>query len=192
MKGRGFTLIELLVTVAIVMTVLTLGVPTFENMVRDNRLTTLANDLLGMLNLARSEAIKRGAVVSVCKSVDGMRCGGSGWSDGWIVFVNQDEDSPPVVDPGEEILRYHETVPAGYSLGANNNFLNHVSYRPNGRSNNMGRFVFCKDNKLENHSRAIFVSITGRARVAQDENHNGIPDERNADNKIVDIDRCQF
>lgn len=113
---------------------------------------------------------------------------------GWIVFVNLDEDSPPVVDLdlGEEILRRYEALPAKYSLEANHNFINHVSYRPTGRSNTMGRFVFCKDLKLEKHSKALLVSITGRSRMAQDENHNGIPDERDADNKVVDITSCKF
>lgn len=192
MKSLGFTLLELMITMALILSLLTLGVPTFASMLRDSRLTSIANDLLGILNLARSEAIKRGVVISVCKSADGKQCGGSGWSEGWIVFVNRDKTMPPLVDSDEAVLLSHEALPAGYNLAANHNFLNHVSYYPSGRSNNMGRFVLCKDEKLVNHSRAIFVSITGRARVAQDENGNGVPDERDKDNQIVDIDRCRF
>lgn len=192
MNHQGFTLLDLLLTITILSILLTVGVPSFETLIRDTRLTNLANDLLGALNLARSEAIRRGVTVSVCKSADGFHCGGSGWSIGWIIFVNLDEDSPPVVDTGEEILRRYEALPSKYSLDANHNFINHVSYRPTGRSNTMGRFVFCKDQVLKDHSRAIFVSISGRARVAQDENHNGIPDERDSDDKVVDITSCNF
>jgi len=192
MNHQGFTLLDLLVSVAIISILLTVGVPSVKATLRDAHLTTLANDLLGALILARSEAIRRGVTVVVCKSADGIQCGGLGWDMGWIVFVNSDEDSPPVVDTTEEILRRYEALPANYSLAANHNFVNQVSYRPTGRSNTMGRFVFCHDQLVKDHSRALFVSISGRARVADDENHNGIPDWRNADNEIVDITACSF
>lgn len=190
MKADGFTLIEVMVAAALVVLLLTLGAPTFENTVRNSRLTTLANDLLANLNLARSEAIKRGEMVVLCKSSDGARCIGPNWSAGWIVFVNSNGELPPVVDPGEPILRHYAALPLGYTLATNHNFVNFVAYRPSGRSNNMGRFVFCKDNRLENHSRAIFISITGRARIGRDENRNGIPDERDNNEQIIDILGC--
>ncbi|MBK8750830.1 MAG: prepilin-type N-terminal cleavage/methylation domain-containing protein [Candidatus Competibacteraceae bacterium] len=39
-RQRGFTLIELIITVAIVAIVLTIGVPAFQETIRQNRLTT--------------------------------------------------------------------------------------------------------------------------------------------------------
>lgn len=190
-KSVGFTLIELIVTMALAMLLLTMAAPALERTVRNHRLTTLANDLLILLHLTRSEAVRRDATVVMCKSADGQQCGGPGWSAGWIVFVNADNDRPPTVDPGEEILRRYPALPSGYTLAASHNFTNFIAYRSSGRSNNMGRFVFCKDGRLAQHSRALFISITGRARVGGDENQNGIPDSRDTDQRIVDIESCQ-
>ena len=59
-KSAGFTLVELIVTLVLAALVLALGVSSFQEMIRSNRLTTIVNELVGALNLARSEAIKRG------------------------------------------------------------------------------------------------------------------------------------
>lgn len=84
--NAGFTLIELLMTITIAALVLTFGVPSFQEISRNNRLTAQANDLIGALNLARSEAIKRRAPVSVCSSTDQETCTDSNWEGGWIVI----------------------------------------------------------------------------------------------------------
>ena len=56
------------------------------------------------LFLARSEAIKRAQIVSMCRSSDGSSCelDAADWSVGWIVFVNSDRDDPPERDAREE------------------------------------------------------------------------------------------
>jgi type IV fimbrial biogenesis protein FimT len=84
--NAGFTLIELLITISIAAIVLGLGMPSFQELTRNNRLTAQANDLVGALNLARAEAIKRRATVSVCTSSDQATCTGSTWQGGWIVI----------------------------------------------------------------------------------------------------------
>jgi type IV fimbrial biogenesis protein FimT len=84
--NAGLTLVELMVTVSISAILLTLAVPSFEETMRNNRLTTQSNDLVTSFNLARAEAIKRRATVSVCASSDQASCGPSAsWQNGWIV-----------------------------------------------------------------------------------------------------------
>ena len=63
--NNGFTLIELMVTVAVLAIVLSLGVPSYRALIINNRLTAQANALVASINLARSEAIKRGVRVWV-------------------------------------------------------------------------------------------------------------------------------
>lgn len=68
MSGKslsGFTLVELLVTLMVLGIVATIAVPSFSWVIQSNQLTVTANDLIGALNLARSEAIRRGSSVSV-------------------------------------------------------------------------------------------------------------------------------
>ena len=65
--ASGFTIIELMVTVAVAGILLAVAVPSFNQMAVNSRLTTQVNDVVGALNLARSEAIKRNARVSFCR-----------------------------------------------------------------------------------------------------------------------------
>ena len=63
-----------MITLAIAVILLTIGVPSFNTAIKNNRLTTATNDLVAVLNLARSEAVTRGLRVTVCKSADQATC----------------------------------------------------------------------------------------------------------------------
>lgn len=61
----GFTLIELLVTISIVVLILAVGVPGFQNLIIDQRLKSVNSQLLTDLQLARAEAASRNMPVYV-------------------------------------------------------------------------------------------------------------------------------
>ncbi|MBN1238033.1 MAG: GspH/FimT family pseudopilin [Gammaproteobacteria bacterium] len=100
---RGFTLLELMVTLAVAGVLVTIGVPSFFDIVRNNRAATNANEMVTAFTLARSEAIRRGARIGVCSSADQANCGGT-WSDGWIVFVDAAATDTAAVSL-DEVLR---------------------------------------------------------------------------------------
>jgi type IV fimbrial biogenesis protein FimT len=90
LKQRGFTLIELLVTISIAAILLTIGIPSFTSFMRSSRVSSATNDLAATLYLARSEAVKRGAAVTVCPDANGdSTCDAStDWNDGLVVLAN--------------------------------------------------------------------------------------------------------
>ncbi len=88
-SSRGFTLLELLITLSIAAILLAVAIPSYQGIVQRNAVAAHANDLIGALNYARSEAVTRGAPVIVCQSADQLTCTTDeyGWSEGWIVYA---------------------------------------------------------------------------------------------------------
>ncbi|WP_433851149.1 GspH/FimT family pseudopilin [Stenotrophomonas nitritireducens] len=84
-KGAGFTLIELMVTVAVLAIIATIAVPAMQGLIAANRLSAASTELVTALQLARSEAIRRNAPVTVCASDDGTNCENSTDWGRWIV-----------------------------------------------------------------------------------------------------------
>lgn len=74
-RQRGFTLIELMVTLFVMGILLTLGLPQFSEMTAAQQQRAAASALFDSLSLARSEAVKRNAEVSI----SGTELGG-GWN----------------------------------------------------------------------------------------------------------------
>jgi type IV fimbrial biogenesis protein FimT len=85
--NQGFTLVELMVTLAVAAIILAIAAPSFSQMIRENRLITTANNLVGNIQLARSEAIRRGVQVTMLPVVD------DDWSQGWNIFTDWNPDN---------------------------------------------------------------------------------------------------
>lgn len=187
--SRGFTLAEALVTLAIVAVLAGIAIPSVADGIRNTRLKTQVNDLVLALQLARSEAVKQGTPVTLCKSADRASCGrGIDWEAGWIVFADADRDR--VVDAGEAILRQHGALPEGYSLRGNSNVASAISFDATGVTANSGTLVLCQQRQPQ-RARAVVVNLAGRIRQAPDHNGNGTPELRNcAGSADIDITSC--
>lgn len=84
----GITLVELLVVVAIGGILLAIAGPSFTSMTQGFRVKAETSSFFSDLNLARSEAIKRGTAVTMCASSDQATClNGTTWNTGWIIFT---------------------------------------------------------------------------------------------------------
>lgn len=156
---------ELLTTISVLAILSTLAAPSFSNLRLDSARTAAVNGFFHSLFLARSEAIKRGMVVSLCKSRDGQRCvtgATAQWTDGYVVFVNTDRDEPAQIDPSEEVLQVEGPWSTGRISANRENF----SFRPYTQGVVNGTVVFC-DMRGADHARAIIISHTGRPRISQ-------------------------
>jgi len=77
-NARGFTLVELLTVVSILVTIIGIAAPSLSEFLAAQQAKGLSYDLTGDLMLARNEALKRNASVTVSPR-------GAGWAQGWSV-----------------------------------------------------------------------------------------------------------
>jgi type IV fimbrial biogenesis protein FimT len=158
----GYTLIELVTTLSVA-SALAVASVALADWIQAARLTTKVNTLIGDLALARSEAIKRGHQVVICKSRSGTNCEEDAeWHQGWILFADTNENE--VREAHEPLLRVQPAM-TGMRLkfGAFGSITLYVAYSATGFSYNNGTFTFCPSRLAE--TRRVVVGPTGRPRI---------------------------
>lgn len=111
---NGFTLIELMITVVVLAVLIAVAAPSFRTMIVNNKSESQGEGILTAIQFTRSEAVKRGQLVSLCASNVAQDACGSDWTNGMLVVTDEaDEDSGSVT--AGEILKIWE----GFSPGAN-------------------------------------------------------------------------
>jgi len=158
----GFTLWELLCTLSIAGILVGLAVPSFRTFVLDARRTADVNELVLAVQVARTEAIKRGETVVLCQTFDGQRCGNDelGFGSGWFVFADRDHTRPPRRSDDEPLIYTYRPALIG-TIVANREYF---EFRPIQKRSTNGTVVFC-DERGATAARAVIVSPTGRPRV---------------------------
>jgi type IV fimbrial biogenesis protein FimT len=168
-RNVGFTLLELLVTIVVVAVLLGFVVPSFQKLLLANRLTAVANEMLGAMRYARSEAVSEKQRITLCKSTDGMQCSqNGGYDQGWIIF--QDAGVLASVDGSDQLLRVFYATDDVSMLG-NSPVSYYVSYVPSGEARlvsggfQAGTIHICSGDA----GRKLILSGTGRVRIEQAE-----------------------
>ena len=163
MRNNGFTLLELVATIALAALLLGLAVPAVSGWLQDGQRTADINGFVLAIQVARSEASKRGRSITVCATSDWHGCSDfqRGTASGWMAFVNEDGTYPPGRSEEEVLLFAHAAEMRG-RIGANRAYF---ELRPPFRRSVNGTVVFC-DARGAPAARAVIVSYTGRPRVA--------------------------
>jgi type IV fimbrial biogenesis protein FimT len=131
--GAGFTLIEVVVVVALLAIVATIAAPSFRSFIGTMNSKSAAFDLISDLTVARSEAIKRNANVTVTPT-------GGDWAKGW-----------QVLDANGNALRQRSALTSSLSVGGDAGA--GVVFSPNGRLAN--------DTATANQKWSISSTISG-------------------------------
>jgi type IV fimbrial biogenesis protein FimT len=168
----GFTLIEMMVTLTVLGILAAIAVPSFNEAFMTNRLASFSNSFVASATLAKSEAIKRNALIKVCRSSNGTSCATSGgWQQGWIVFSDNGagaNSNNGTVDADETRILYHEPLSRDFSFTGD---AYTFSYQPSGLVANPVNLVLCRLTPSPgSQERAIVVSTTGRASVTTTRN----------------------
>jgi type IV fimbrial biogenesis protein FimT len=155
----GVTLIELLVTLSIIAIVLTLGVSGFRYLIVNTKMTNAANSLIGHLQFARSEAVKRDTEVSLCPSTDGASClasSGGSWEIGYIVRV----------DSTGEVLRRVDGAEMASLTVTKSGVATRIAFKPDGSAGGFACTLTICDTGDSSNKRGVVVSNVGRVRVS--------------------------
>ncbi len=170
---RGFTLVELMIALVVAVILVTIAIPSFSNIVKDNRLAAAVNAMTGSIHLARMEAVRKNMRVVLCPSSNGSSCAASGgWSQGWIVFsdadknnsFNDDGDSDPCENGEDCLLRSHDAI--GGNITVSSTLGGRIQFSPTGMadSSTTGKIKFCDDRK---EGRELELIASGRLRLVK-------------------------
>jgi type IV fimbrial biogenesis protein FimT len=154
----GLTLVELLVVMSIIGIIMVFGIPSFEALIANNARTATVSGLIGHLQLARSEAVKRATDVTVCASTSAGTCDGGAaeWGNGYMVVV------------GTATLGYTDVIRRVGGAGRiliDGGGRRTIAYKADGTSPGANLTLVVCDSGGVAQSRAVVVSNVGRPTV---------------------------
>jgi type IV fimbrial biogenesis protein FimT len=139
-QAAGFTLLETLVVIAIIGIMSAYALPSFLQSMNRVTVTSQASAFASAIRVARTEAIRRGRMVTLCRSTNpeavAPACavgsgGATGWMSGWVIF----EDSAAtrgLIEPGETIISVQAPFTGSGGFVDQSNGTSFISFSSNG------------------------------------------------------------
>ncbi len=153
----GFSLLELLITLSIIAILAVLTLPSYREFLVKSQDQVMSAQLLRAINLTRSEAIARNAVVSLCKN-----------QDGYIIF-----SADKIIYKFRDISRDGILNWRAFPLDRDK-----LQFLPSGWPNaENGTFWYCH-HAAKNPAWAIVLSQSGRARIVYPDKAGEIDDDK--------------
>lgn len=180
-RTRGLTAVEVVTVIAILGVLAALAGPSFVNLIRSTQVSSLVNTFMADMRFARSEAIRRGGAIIMCRSDapeaasptcgSGSGPGGNGWVSGWLIF--EDRDNSNAFNTGDQLLRVQSAITnINTFLESGGSSSTKFEFTPTGRLKNLAGSTQLQVGSsplfTNAQQRTVCVSQSGRVRVVGD------------------------
>ncbi|MBB2496768.1 GspH/FimT family pseudopilin [Aquipseudomonas ullengensis] len=146
---RGFTLIEMMVVLVLLVIAISIAIPSVTSMIRNQSVTTASDELYGLLQYARGEAVTRGQRVSITAT------GSTAWTGTLDVQANRDGSATT--------LRHYESLDkpeiTASAVGA---AISALDFYANGSSSSATTITLCYDGDTTVSGKVISVARSGQ------------------------------
>jgi type IV fimbrial biogenesis protein FimT len=159
-----------MVVVAISAILVTLAAPSMRQFVGKWQLSNALNAYNSSLQIARSEAVKRGRVTRICRSANGTICATdaptNGWATGWLVYV--DNDASGTLSAPDQLVTTQGAFSSFYNIsssisGSTGTFVfTPTGLMQGGSANEAMTFSWDSANEIQ---KTMCINRTGRARI---------------------------
>ena len=152
---RGFTLLELIIVLIISTLLIMIGIPGFQTLIKNSRLTAVASTIHSNLSFARSQSVSYLNYVTVCPLENNV-CSNN-WISGIDVFIDSDRNAS--YDSGEVLLK------SGDQFNNNDSLVfpsNSITFTPDGQiTGSAAKFRYCTgDERI-----GVSIAYSGRAKI---------------------------
>src|SRR5581483_746072 len=132
-NSRGFSIYDTLIALSI-SSMLGVGAVGMHSVVKENTMAVGVNTMIGHLNLARSEAIRRGVEVVMCPTRDGVSCDDpvadqTWWTHGYLLYADVNNNGRR--DADEPVIRVEHSYRSILAVKTSK-YRNKVTYQPTG------------------------------------------------------------
>jgi len=176
-KFYGLTLLELLITLTIVGILLAVAIPSFSTLIKDSKLITTINKVNSLAALARSEAIKRNNLITLCRSSNGSTCASSG---NYIIIMSDSNNDGDFSDVDDEMLTVFELIESNSTIRIYFQSFSdsQIVFTSIGSPTEAGRIEVC-DDRDTSYAKATFINMGGQLRAINSSSIN------NAEENII-------
>jgi type IV fimbrial biogenesis protein FimT len=160
-RSPGLTLPELLISLSVTSIMTLAALNLLLPLIHSSRMSGEVNRFVAALQLARSEAVKRGRRLVLCPRKQQRVCGrDADWENGWLLFTSDNREREV-----DEPLILEAPPLAGFIKMRSGNHRKRIVYQPDGSSGGTNSsFTFCDRQELAK-PRVICLSNSGRPRT---------------------------
>lgn len=159
--ATGFTMIEIMVSLAVLGILASIAVPSFTDTIKKYRIKAIQQELVASMQLARTEAIRRGTPIGLIREINAADCtvNGASWNCGWRIVVDANGDR--AIDNTERndvanILQV-TTISSGYNV-IHSGDTNQMIYNVWGQATGIGQ-SFVISNSADGNGGAATITV---------------------------------